>query len=234
MLRYNLKICIQSNNSFIFHVQALPLDASELRQLPGIESEDDIAAFKRAKVTSLRSLLRLPRPTVESMLMSLPTFKRKSSLMNEAFRFLGNIPIYDAKMNVTCTFTSARVEVPECVFGDESTALPIITLPLDTECTLEIQFTQTHGNSQNHGRPITFHDPKYHKAKEASWWVVLGSMSTNELLVTKRTSIASGRQASVTVEFVTSIESIPDDMCLFVLSDCLIGVDMKYAFTIQT
>ena len=169
--------------------------------------------------------------------MRLPSFQRKNSLMNEASKFLSNIPLYDVNMSVTCSLPSvARVEVPVRVFG-ESAALPIVTLPPDSECTLEIQFTLTRGNSQQHRgnttTAATVHDPKYHKPKEVSWWVVLGSLSTGELLATKRTSI-SGRQACVTVEFVTSNESIPDDMCLFILSDCLLGIDMNYAFTIQT
>ena len=165
--------------------------------------------------------------------------------MSEASKFLSNVPLFDVKVAVTSSCSSssqssvARTEIPVRMFGDGSAALhlPIITLPLDTECTLEVQFTSIRGNSQRaNANTATVHDPKYHKPKEVSWWVVLGSLSTGELLVTKRTSI-SGRQQStacVTVDFVTSNESIPDDMCLFILSDCLLGIDMKYAFTIQT
>lgn len=151
--------------------------------------------------------------------------------MNEAFRFLGNVPLYDVKMTVVSTIDSTRVDVPARSFGDNAIAPSYLVLPTDADCTLEIVFTQTHGNS--HGRTATVLDPKYHKSKDLSWWVVLGSLATDELLATKRVSL-SGKTASTTVEFVTSAESIVDNLCLFVVSDCLLGVDMRFTFTIQT
>lgn len=70
------------------------------------------------------------------------------------------------------------------------------------------------------------HAPRFPKAKDEGWWLVLGEVDSKELLAVKRLGFIRGRTR-------TSLAfSSPDEPCrqiysLYLISDCYLGLDQQ-------
>ncbi|KAL5720578.1 RNA helicase [Ranunculus cassubicifolius] len=72
--------------------------------------------------------------------------------------------------------------------------------------------------------------PRYPKAKEEGWWLVVGD-STNQLLTIKRISIH--RKSSVMLKFLTPAEAGTKRYTLCFMCDSYLGCDQEFDFTIN-
>ena len=107
-------------------------------------------------------------------------------------------------------------------------------LPIDCDCVLEIKLKCTRGSRASDPPLSLFTAPNtYQKAKSPSFWAVLGSVSSGELLAVRRLG-SIGPELTTTLEFITPHEACTDDMCLYVVCDSLVGIDLETPFTVQT
>jgi pre-mRNA-splicing helicase BRR2 len=72
--------------------------------------------------------------------------------------------------------------------------------------------------------------PRYPKAKEEGWWLVVGDTKTNQLLAIKRVSLQ--RKSKVKLEF-TPAEVGKKTYTLYFMCDSYLGCDQEYTFTID-
>ncbi|KAI3882646.1 hypothetical protein MKX03_000086 [Papaver bracteatum] len=75
--------------------------------------------------------------------------------------------------------------------------------------------------------------PRYPKAKEEGWWLVVGDSKTNQLLAIKRVFLQ--RKSEVKLEFAVPAESSPGrkSYTLYFMCDSYLGCDQEYSFTVD-
>ncbi|XP_026402952.1 DExH-box ATP-dependent RNA helicase DExH12-like [Papaver somniferum] len=73
--------------------------------------------------------------------------------------------------------------------------------------------------------------PRYPKAKEEGWWLVVGDSKTNQLLAIKRVSLQ--RKSKVKLEFAAPAETGRKSYTLYFMCDSYLGCDQEYSFTID-
>ena len=74
--------------------------------------------------------------------------------------------------------------------------------------------------------------PKFPKAKDEGWWLVLGEVDSRELLALKRIGFIRGRTRS-SLAF-----SAPEEPCrkiytLYLISDCYLGLDQQFDLSLS-
>ncbi|ERN11506.1 hypothetical protein AMTRI_Chr03g43880 [Amborella trichopoda] len=73
--------------------------------------------------------------------------------------------------------------------------------------------------------------PRYPKAKEEGWWLVVGDFKLNQLLAIKRVSLQ--RKSKVKLEFPAPSEVGKKEYTLYFMCDSYLGCDQEYNFTID-
>lgn len=73
--------------------------------------------------------------------------------------------------------------------------------------------------------------PRFPKAKEEAWWLVVGSPKTGQLAAIKRVTLA--RKLSVKLEFAAPADAGLHDMALFFMCDSYVGADQQFDFALR-
>ncbi|XP_036325635.1 activating signal cointegrator 1 complex subunit 3 [Rhagoletis pomonella] len=79
----------------------------------------------------------------------------------------------------------------------------------------------------HHGNPTAIHCPKYPKGKSEAWFLTLGSQANSEVLAMKRVSVR-GQRATNRICFQSTPRRGRVVLTLYLMSDCLIGVDQQF------
>ncbi|KAK7334959.1 hypothetical protein VNO80_26728 [Phaseolus coccineus] len=73
--------------------------------------------------------------------------------------------------------------------------------------------------------------PRYPKAKEEGWWLVVGDTKTNLLLAIKRVSLH--RKLKAKLEFAAPADTGRKSYALYFMCDSYLGCDQEYGFTVD-
>ncbi|KAE8670625.1 SNRNP200 protein [Hibiscus syriacus] len=73
--------------------------------------------------------------------------------------------------------------------------------------------------------------PRYPKAKDEGWWLVVGDTKSNQLLAIKRVSLQ--RRAKVKLEFAAPTEAAEKTYTLYFMCDSYLGCDQEYSFNVD-
>ena len=73
--------------------------------------------------------------------------------------------------------------------------------------------------------------PRFPARKREGWWLVVADVAKNALLAVKRVSVA--RAADVRLDFVAPRAPGAASLTLYFMSDCYLGVDLQYEFTLE-
>ncbi|KAK4355976.1 hypothetical protein RND71_024947 [Anisodus tanguticus] len=73
--------------------------------------------------------------------------------------------------------------------------------------------------------------PKYPKAKEEGWWLVVGDTKSNQLLAIKRVTLQ--RKSRVKLDFAAPAEAGMRNYTLYFMCDSYLGCDQEYSFTLD-
>ncbi|GAB4837622.1 DExH-box ATP-dependent RNA helicase DExH12 [Ancistrocladus abbreviatus] len=73
--------------------------------------------------------------------------------------------------------------------------------------------------------------PRYPKAKEEGWWLVVGDTESNQLLAIKRVTLQ--RKSKVKLDFAAPAESAKRTYTLYFMCDSYMGCDQEYSFTVD-
>lgn len=73
--------------------------------------------------------------------------------------------------------------------------------------------------------------PRYPKAKEEGWWLVVGDVKTNQLLAIKRVSLQ--RKSKVKLDFTAPADAGKKSYTLYFMCDSYLGCDQEYSFVID-
>ncbi|KAJ6760914.1 SEC63 DOMAIN-CONTAINING [Salix purpurea] len=73
--------------------------------------------------------------------------------------------------------------------------------------------------------------PRYPKAKEEGWWLVVGDTKSNQLLAIKRVSLQ--RKSKVKLEFAAPADTGRKSYTLYFMCDSYLGCDQEYNFSVD-
>ena len=73
--------------------------------------------------------------------------------------------------------------------------------------------------------------PRYPKAKEEGWWLVVGDTKSNTLLAIKRVSLQ--RRSKVKLDFTAPSDVGMKPYTLYFMCDSYLGCDQEYPFTVD-
>ncbi|CAJ2656231.1 unnamed protein product [Trifolium pratense] len=73
--------------------------------------------------------------------------------------------------------------------------------------------------------------PRYPKAKEEGWWIVVGDTKTNLLLAIKRVSLQ--RKLKAKLQFVAPADAGKKSYMLYLMCDSYMGCDQEYGFAVD-
>ena len=73
--------------------------------------------------------------------------------------------------------------------------------------------------------------PRYPKAKEEGWWLIVGDTKTNLLLAIKRVSLQ--RRLKAKLEFDAPADAGRKSYSLYFMCDSYLGCDQEYGFTVD-
>lgn len=73
--------------------------------------------------------------------------------------------------------------------------------------------------------------PRYPKAKEEGWWLVVGDTKSNQLLAIKRVNLQ--RRSKVKLDFAAPAEAGKKSYTLYFMCDSYMGCDQEYSFTVD-
>lgn len=71
------------------------------------------------------------------------------------------------------------------------------------------------------------HAPRFPKAKDEGWWVLIGEVDSGELLALKRLGSVRGK-TTTTLAFSTPEEPCRKIYTLYLISDCYLGLDQQH------
>lgn len=94
------------------------------------------------------------------------------------------------------------------------------------ECTVQV-----HLNRNNKTKDIRAYAPKFSKAKDEGWWLVVGSPAKDDLVAMKRLTVQ--RQTVSTLSFQAPFEVGMYDYEVSILSDSYIGIDRVLSFRLE-
>ncbi|KAG6608665.1 DExH-box ATP-dependent RNA helicase DExH12, partial [Cucurbita argyrosperma subsp. sororia] len=73
--------------------------------------------------------------------------------------------------------------------------------------------------------------PRYPKAKEEGWWLVVGDTKSNQLLAIKRVSLQ--RKSKVKLDFTAPPDTGKKSYTLYFMCDSYLGCDQEYSFSVD-
>uniref|UniRef100_A0A803P6U2 RNA helicase n=1 Tax=Cannabis sativa TaxID=3483 RepID=A0A803P6U2_CANSA len=108
----------------------------------------------------------------------------------------------------------------EVLEGDNVAAGDVVTLQVTLERDLE---------GRTEVGPVDA--PRYPKAKEEGWWLVVGDTKSNSLIVIKRVSLQ--RKLKVKLDFTAPTEVGKKNYTLYFMCDSYLGCDQEYNFSVD-
>ena len=84
------------------------------------------------------------------------------------------------------------------------------------------------------------HAPRFPKAKDEGWWLVLGEVDSGELLALKRVGFIHGRptargpgKTKVSLGFPAPPYACRKIYSVYLVSDCYLGLDQQYELSVE-
>ncbi|KAJ0084924.1 hypothetical protein Patl1_29452 [Pistacia atlantica] len=73
--------------------------------------------------------------------------------------------------------------------------------------------------------------PRYPKAKDEGWWMLVGDTKTNQLVAIKRVSLQ--RKSRVKLDFAAPADAGKKSYTLYFMCDSYLGCDQEYSLTVD-
>lgn len=144
-------------------IQGSNEEASQLRQLPYI-TDDAISRLRQDGICTLKDLIRMSQEKLDKLIGN-----KLKGHKQDFWRALANTPAFELTVKTDVADKST-------VLADQAhLAIPFAAFPI----TFEVTIRRLRGETK-----ARVHAPKYHKAKVASYWLLIGTKA--ELLVCKR------------------------------------------------
>ncbi len=188
---------------------------------------------------------------IDSNKQSIVQNNSRTSSSSEISRQVNALPFFQVRLmhkldgggSVVAKDDSLWLPIPQLLSGDvnqgEATTSHVgrMMLKKGDLCEIEISIQRATiaagGGSINNKLDKVF-APRYHKPKKASWWLVLIDSTSDELLALKRMN-SIGAETTTSLSFnapSTSTLGEQHQVTMFLVCDCMFGLDMIFHFPI--
>uniref|UniRef100_A0AAV2MBR4 Activating signal cointegrator 1 complex subunit 3 n=1 Tax=Knipowitschia caucasica TaxID=637954 RepID=A0AAV2MBR4_KNICA len=166
----------------------------------------------------------------ESVFASILGQEFQHSQINQAWSFLSHLPVLDVTMSVKGWWDGGREQTERPLsaagsrIGKDSSWCE---LHADQEYVLQVCLRRTNAGQQRRKQDNKAQAPRFPKAKDEGWFLVLGEVDRRELLAVKRVGYVRNRTVA-SVAFYTPESTGKYIYTLYVMSDSYLGLDQQY------
>ncbi|KAM3614996.1 uncharacterized protein V6R79_021978 [Siganus canaliculatus] len=166
----------------------------------------------------------------QSVLAAILRQEFHSSQIAQAWSFLGHLPVLEVEMSVKGWWEESQeqTERPLPAAGaslrEESSWLDVHA---DQEYVLQVSLRRINQGQQRRKQDSKAQAPRFPKAKDEGWFLVVGEVDRRELLAVKRVGYVRNSTA-VSVAFYTPEKTGKCIYTLYLMSDSYLGLDQQY------
>ncbi|KAI3361536.1 hypothetical protein L3Q82_013685 [Scortum barcoo] len=223
-------------------VQGRWLHDSSLLTLPHIEQQDlylfrkwtnrkgrsDVGGYN-GPIEGLPELIAVCSGK-ESVFTAIVGQEFQSSQIAQTWSFLSHLPVLEVGMSIKGWWEESQdqMERPVCVAGanlrKESSWLDVHA---DQEYVLQVSLRRINLGQQRRKQDSKAQAPRFPKAKDEGWFLIVGEVDRRELLAVKRVGYVRN-QTAVSVAFYTPEKTGKCIYTLYLMSDSYLGLDQQY------
>nr|XP_046256523.1 activating signal cointegrator 1 complex subunit 3 [Scatophagus argus] len=166
----------------------------------------------------------------ESVFTAIVSQELPSSQIAQAWSFLSHLPVLEVEMSVKGWWQEShqQTERPLPAAGAnlrEGTSW--LDVHADQEYVLQVSLRRINLGQQRRKQDSKAQAPRFPKAKDEGWFLIIGEVDRRELLAVKRVGYVRNRTA-VSVAFYTPEKTGKCIYTLYLMSDSYLGLDQQY------
>ncbi|CAJ1061882.1 activating signal cointegrator 1 complex subunit 3 [Xyrichtys novacula] len=223
-------------------VQGRWLHDSSLLTLPHVEQQDLYLFRKWTNRKGRSSTGGFSRPIEglpeliaacngkESVFTSIVGQELQPNLVAQSWSFLSHLPVVEVQMSVKGWWEDSKEQTERQLpaagvnLREESSWLDVHA---DQEYVLQVSLRRINMGQQRRKQDSKAQAPRFPKAKDEGWFLVVGEVDRRELLAIKRVGYVRNRTA-VSVAFYTPERTGRCIYTLYLMSDSYLGLDQQY------
>ncbi|KAL4657484.1 activating signal cointegrator 1 complex subunit 3 [Arapaima gigas] len=166
----------------------------------------------------------------ESVFASLVGQELQPIQISQAWSFLSQLPVVEVEMSVKGWWdkSSEQTERPlPAAMSDIRAEKNWLPVHADQEYVLQVNLRRIHSGLQKRKQESKAVAPRFPKAKDEGWFLVLGEVDKRELLAVKRIGFIRTR-TSASIAFFTPEKTGRCIYTLYLMSDSYLGLDQQY------
>ncbi|XP_032375241.1 activating signal cointegrator 1 complex subunit 3 [Etheostoma spectabile] len=215
-------------------VQGRWLHDSSLLTLPHIEQQD-LYLFRKWANKKERPIEGLPELIAacngkEGVFAAIVGQEFQSSQIAQAWSFLSHLPVLEVEMSVKGWWEESQEETERplpAAGANPKAESRWLDVHADQEYVLQVSLRRINLGQQRRKQDSKAQAPRFPKAKDEGWFLVLGEVDRRELLAVKRVAYVRHRTA-VSVAFFTPEKTGKCIYTLYLMSDSYLGLDQQY------
>ncbi|XP_053317304.1 activating signal cointegrator 1 complex subunit 3 [Spea bombifrons] len=150
--------------------------------------------------------------------------------ISQAWSFVANLPLIDISLQIKGCWdravqTQSEVSIPTNISGTQEKKW--IMLHADQEYVLQVSLQRIRAGYRKGKQDSKAIAPKFPKAKDEGWFLILGEVDKKELVALKRVGYVRNRNVA-SVAFYTPENTGRYIYTLYVMSDSYLGMDQQY------
>ncbi|XP_068228501.1 activating signal cointegrator 1 complex subunit 3-like isoform X2 [Palaemon carinicauda] len=156
--------------------------------------------------------------------------KLEENQIKDVFKVLKQLPLMEIDVSISGCLANAcnQSEAKVFIHGQENdSSKRWVQVHANQDYSLAVNF-----NRLNKTKDLRVHAPKFPKAKDEAWFLVLGDFESGDLIALKRVPPIYGR-ATHTLMFTTPAEPGNAVLTLYVMSDSYLGLDQQYKINLK-
>ncbi|XP_058504063.1 activating signal cointegrator 1 complex subunit 3 [Solea solea] len=223
-------------------IQGRWLHDSSLLTLPHVEQQDLYLFRKWANMKDKRNVGGYNGPIEglpeliavcngkESIFGGIVSQEFHSHQISQIWSFLSHLPVLEVKMSVKGWWEESQEQTERPLpaargnLRDDSSWLPVHA---DQEYVLQVSLRRINLGQQRRKQDSKAQAPRFPKAKDEGWFLVMGEVDRRELVALKRVGYVRNH-SSVSVAFFTPEKTGKCIYTMYLMSDSYLGLDQQY------
>ncbi|XP_029451214.1 activating signal cointegrator 1 complex subunit 3 isoform X1 [Rhinatrema bivittatum] len=167
----------------------------------------------------------------ENVFASIVGSEMQSAHISQAWNFLSHLPVLEISLSIKGWWDDSvkgqrEVPIPMLIKGMRDDT-KWIRLHADQEYVLQVNVQRVHMSRQKGKQDSKAFAPRFPKAKDEGWFLILGEVDKKELVALKRVGYIR-RQSVISVAFYTPEKVGRYIYTLYLMSDSYLGMDQQY------
>ncbi|KAM4772205.1 activating signal cointegrator 1 complex subunit 3 [Rhinophrynus dorsalis] len=147
--------------------------------------------------------------------------------VSQAWNFVSNLPVIDISLSIKGLLEDSNQTIPIPTVPQGTHEKKWVMLHADQEYVLQINLQRIRAGYRKGKQDSKAIAPKFPKAKDEGWFLILGEVDKRELIAIKRIGYVRNK-STVSVAFFTPENTGRYIYTLYLMSDSYIGMDQQY------